>query len=82
MQPRTNNIKLTERHLVDEAEVTLHHLGPGQSSRRITRYPVETICPHGVTVKSWVVGGWSLSSTIYNINMSSKEWRDIIIISY
>lgn len=68
-QPRTNNIKLTEQHLVDEAEVTFHHLGPGQFSRRITGYPVETFCPHGVTVKSWVIGGWSLKSTTINTNI-------------
>lgn len=68
-QPTTNNIKLTERHLVDEAEVTLHHLGPGQFSRRINSYPVETICPHGVTVKSRVIGGWSLNNTTNNTNI-------------
>lgn len=60
MQPGVNKIKLTERHLVEEAELTLHHLGPGQFRRRVNSYPVETIRPHGVTVKSWVIGVWSL----------------------
>lgn len=68
-QPRTFNIKLTERHLVDEAELTIHHLSPGQFSRRITSYPVETIRPHGVTVKSGVIGGRSLNSTTNNMNV-------------
>lgn len=61
-QPGVKNIKLTERHLVEEAELTLHHLGPSQFRRWVNSDPVETICPHGVTVKSWVIGGWSLNS--------------------
>lgn len=69
-QPKTNNVKLTEWHLVDEAEVTLHHLSPSQFNRWITSYPVETGCPHGVTVKSRVVGGWSLTT---NTIMSSNQ---------
>lgn len=73
MQPRTNNIKLTGRHLVDEAEVTLHHLGSGQFNRRITSYPVETVRPHGVTVQSRVIGGWSLNSTTNNTNISFNQ---------
>ncbi len=56
----TANTKLTERHLVDEAEMTLHHLGPGQFGRRITRHPVEAVSPHRVTEESRVIGGWSL----------------------
>lgn len=62
MQPGANDAELTERHLVAEAEVTLHHLGPGQLRRRVNSDPVETICPQGVAVKSRVIGVRSLNS--------------------
>lgn len=61
VQPGEKDIGLTERHLVDEAEVTLHHLGPGQLRRRVNGNPVETVRPQGVAVKSRVIGVWSLN---------------------
>lgn len=73
--------ELTERHLVDEAEVTLHHLGPGQLRRRVHSYPVETIRLHGVPVKSWVIGGWSLNRKKESTSSrGSNEWRNTITI--
>lgn len=61
VQPGAKDSELTERHLVDEAEVTLHHLGPGQLRRRVNGNPVETIRPQGVAVKSRVIGVRSLN---------------------
>lgn len=61
VQPGAKDIELTERHLVDEAEVTVHHLGPGQLRRRVNGNPVETVRPQGVAVKSRVIGVGSLN---------------------
>lgn len=63
VQPGAKDIELTERHLVDEAEVALHHLGPGQLRGRVNGNPVETICPQGVAVQSRVIGVWSLKGS-------------------
>lgn len=76
VQPGVKDIELTERHLVDEAEVTLHHLGPGQLRRWVNGNPVEPVRPQGVAVKSRVIGVWSLNGQKATTSMSSNEWRD------
>ena len=60
------NTTLTERHLVDEAEVTIHHLGLGKFRGRVHCEPVEAVCPHSVTEKSWVICRRSLNNTTYS----------------
>lgn len=50
---------------MNEAEMTLHHLGPDEFSRRVNCYPVETVCPHRITEKSRVIGSWSLNREKY-----------------
>ena len=47
---------LTQRHLVDEAEVTVHHLGLDEHRRRVYRYPMETARLQRVPKQSRVVG--------------------------
>lgn len=59
--------RLTERHLVDEAEVALHHLGPDQLCGRVQGDPVEAVGPRRVTEESWVIGGRSLKQEAFNI---------------
>lgn len=54
--------ELTERHLVDEAEVTVHHLGPDQLGRRGLTDPMEAVCSSGVAEQSRVVGGRTLKA--------------------
>ena len=51
---------LTQRHLVDEAEVTVHHLGLDERWRRVYRYPMETARLQRVPKQSRVVGGRTL----------------------
>lgn len=58
--------RLTERHLVDEAEVALHHLGPDQLRGRIRGDPVEAVGPRRVTEESRVIGGRSLKQDVFN----------------
>lgn len=60
MQALMNSDELTERHLMNEAEMTLHHLRPGEFRRRVDCHPMETVGPRRVTEKRRVIGSWSL----------------------
>lgn len=70
-----SNAKLTQRHLVNEAEVALHHLGPDQVKRRVNRHPVETVGPHRIAKESWVVGRRRLNHEVHEEQSEKRSWR-------
>lgn len=70
-----SNAKLTQRHLVNEAEVALHHLGPDQVKRRVNRYPVETVGPHRIAKESWVVGRRRLNHEVHEEQGEKKKLK-------